>query len=337
MNLSYHSIGNDPKAKQIEDKLNKIKPHDFAGMQSFEKEILTYACEELELISLIEKSHLESLKNDRNICAHPTFSVDGSQFVPTPELTRTYIVQAAIYLHINAPMRGKVVVEEIYRLINEDSFPQDDEKAFIVLSSDKYLGRVKDSSIRNLTLILLKRLFKDEDGFKTYNLLDRIFSALGAISRINSIIFTDIIKNKFPQLLADANDKRLKRVLPLLSRRGELWSKIDKAVIIRLEVLLRAMNAKDLIKYRVSLVSSVIPSINKIFQSSIIEDGFEDIYEVLKNTPSIVLTDKAIEIFTASTSFASAYTNGMNILIPHSKFITDDALTTLFDGIHNNN
>jgi hypothetical protein len=35
--------------------------------------------------------------------------------------------------------------------------------AFIILSSDNNLGRVKDSSVRNLTVILLKCLFLDKD------------------------------------------------------------------------------------------------------------------------------------------------------------------------------
>jgi hypothetical protein len=47
---------------------------------AFENGILDIACNQLELISTIEKIHLERLKEDRNICAHPTFSIDGSHF-----------------------------------------------------------------------------------------------------------------------------------------------------------------------------------------------------------------------------------------------------------------
>jgi hypothetical protein len=94
-------------------------------MLDFENDLLRIANEDLGIISLIEKIHLERIKEDRNICAHPTFSVDGSQFVPPPELARSYIVQAANYLLVNAPLKGKVIVKSIYELITAGSFPTD--------------------------------------------------------------------------------------------------------------------------------------------------------------------------------------------------------------------
>ena len=147
------SIGNDAKAKELERKLNSIKQNDFIAMQSFEKEILKMACEDLQLISHIEKVHLERIKDDRNLCAHPTFSTDSYQFSPSPELAKAYIIQAADYLLTKPPVQGKVVVEAIYNLINEESFPNEEERAFTILSSDKYLGRARPSSVRSIVII----------------------------------------------------------------------------------------------------------------------------------------------------------------------------------------
>lgn len=177
------SVGGDTAARAIEERLDRIAPNDPNTMLAFEREILDFACEELEFISTIEKSHLERLKDDRNICAHPTFSSDGSQFSPPAELSRAYIVQAANYLLIQAPVKGKVIVDRLFELVGEKSFPEDDEKAFIILSSDNYLGRAKESSVRNLTIIFLKRLFRDTEGLSP-ELLCRISAALGAIDRI---------------------------------------------------------------------------------------------------------------------------------------------------------
>jgi hypothetical protein len=53
-------------------------------MLAFEKDLLDIATNQLEFLSVIEKAYLERLKEDRNICAHPTFSADGSQFSPLP-------------------------------------------------------------------------------------------------------------------------------------------------------------------------------------------------------------------------------------------------------------
>ena len=329
------SIGNDPKAKEIESKLNAIQPNNFAGMQAFEKEILTYACDDLELISHIEKAHLERIKDDRNICAHPTFSVDGSQFIPSPELTRAYIVQAATYLLTKLPIKGKVVVQDLYRLINEESFPEEDEKAFTILSSDKYLGRARVSSARNLVIILLKRLFKDEDGLNP-QLMSRITAALGAVERIFPEIYAEVLREKLSQMLAEANDKLLKRSIPFFCNRPECWNKVEKAIIIRLEGCISNMDSTEMISYKVADLASQIPVINKAFIESINSDDFDSVTNLLKSTTSKALKNKAIEYFVSSESFASAYSNGINILIPHAKYISDRDLEELFKGIHAN-
>jgi len=330
------SIGNDPKAKKIESKLNAIQPNNFAGMQAFEKEILTYACDDLELISHIEKAHLERIKDDRNICAHPTFSVDGSQFIPSPELTRAYIVQAATYLLTKPPIKGKVVIQDLYRLINEESFPEEDEKAFTILSSDKYLGRARVSSARNLVIILLKRLFKDEDGLNP-QLMSRITAALGAVERIFPEIYAEVLGEKLSQMLAEANDKLLKRSIPFFGNRPECWKKVEKAIIIRLEGCISNMDSTEMISYKVAGLASQIPVIYKAFIKTINSADFDSVTNLLKSTTSKALKNKAIEYFVSSKSFNLAYSNGINILIPHAKYISDRDLAELFKGIHANN
>lgn len=167
------SLSEDPAAKKYEEQLDKIQPNDPSGMLGFVRELLNIACDELQLISTIEKSHLEHLKDDRNICAHPTFSDDGSQFTPPAELALSYIVQAANYLLIHPPVKGKVIVQRLYELINEPSFPEDEEKAYSLLSSENNLGRVKDSGVRNLTIVILKRVFRDQAGISP-ELLNRL-------------------------------------------------------------------------------------------------------------------------------------------------------------------
>ncbi len=330
------SVSNDASAKVIEAKLDAIQPNNFSGMQAFEKDILNYACDDLEIISHIEKSHLERIKDDRNVCAHPTFSADGRQFTPSPELTRAYIVQAASYLLLKPPMKGKTIVQDIYNLINEESFPEEDEKAFTVLSSDKYLGRVRDSSARNLTIILLKRLFKDDDALNQA-LLKKLSASMGAINRIFPTVYTDVIQDKLSQILAETDDRKLKRCLPFLNSRPEVWSKIDEAIVVRLDGCISNMNLEKMLRYQVTDLASKIPEINSIFLKTIKKDDFDSIYKLLKSTPYLFLKNEAISYFVKSGSFASAYSNGMNILIPYSKFLEYNDLKILFKGVLDNN
>jgi hypothetical protein len=329
------SVSDDGAAKAIEKRLKGIQSSDIAGMLSFERDILNIACDQLQLISTIEKSHLERLKDDRNICAHPTFSQDGSQFSPSPELTRSYIVQAANYLLVFPPVKGKVVIDRLYDLIQEESFPEDDEKAFNVLSSDSYLGRVRESSVRNLVTILIKRLFRDENSISP-NLLNRISAALGAIERLYTETYTQVISNKLSQMLAEANDKQLKRVFLFLIKRIESWGKIERAVKVRIEELVAAMRVEELISYRLTKAASINADINDALQRRIENLENTDKQKIVENTAANILKKHAIKIFVESDSFDSAYRNGMNSIVPHAEFLNDNDMQPLFKGVFEN-
>jgi hypothetical protein len=329
------SLSGDSTAKTIEERLKRIQPTDVAGMLAFEKEVLNYAYDQLQLISIIEKSHLERLKDDRNACAHPTFSLDGTQFSPLPELAKAYIVQAANYLLIHAPVKGRVVIKHIFDLVKEESFPEDEEKAFVVLSSDSYLGRVRDSSVRNLIIIFLKRLFRDDERISIESLY-KISSALGAIYRLYPKIYIEVLSRKFNQLLAEANDKQLKRILPFLIKRSESWGKIESAVKIRIQQIILTMNADDLISHQVSKLSSLNPDINSILQDRIEHLEYPDKIKLVEATPVVTLKKHAITIFVMSGSFNTAYSNGMKIIVPYAEYLDDDDIKVMFDEIFEN-
>jgi hypothetical protein len=324
----------DSEAKIIVERLDKISPSDVKAMLNFENELLEMAHNKFEFISFIEKSHLERLKEDRNICAHPNFSAENMQFNPSAELVRSYIVQVVSYLLQNIPIKGKVVLDQLFNLIEEQSFPKDEEQAFRLLSSNQYLGKVKIVTIRNLIIMLLKRLLIDKDGLK-FSYVEKIASALSAISRINPKVYKEVIDDKLNVFLAKATDIRLKRGLVLLSYRDELQSSIDNEIKIRFENLIEYLDVKDLIKYRVSNIATYgfmfDTIINKINKLSI--DEKEDL---LEKTPSKILKNMAIQLFTESPSFNYSYKVGTNILIPHLKFLELNDIKILLDEIIKN-
>ncbi|HDY7911383.1 TPA: hypothetical protein RQK42_000507 [Vibrio vulnificus] len=329
------AINGDAEAVRVERRLSKIQPNDVRGMLELENDILRIAHEDLGMLSLIEKVHLERIKEDRNICAHPTFSIDGVQYVPQPEMARSYIVQAAKYLLNQPPVKGKVILNNIYELVTGDSFPEDKEKAFVVLKAEQYLGRVKVSVYRNLTILFLKRLFKDEEAVSPA-LMNKITSALFAISRLNPVEYRNVCIEKLSNILALSNDVQLRRVIPVLGIKPELWDYVEDAIKQRIEQSINVMDVHSLIEYNVTRSAEQIAEINTYFQSAIDSASVPDIRKLLSESPSKILTDQAIEVFVTSGSFASAYSNGVDILLKHSQFLTDITLQRVFDGTLSN-
>lgn len=325
------SLSDDPAAKKFEEQLDKIQPNDPASMLGFEREILNIACDELQLVSTIEKSHLERLKDDRNVCAHPTFSDDGSQFTPPAELALAYIVQAANYLLIHPPVKGKVIVQRLYELINEPSFPEDEEKAYSLLSSENNLGRVKDSGIRNLVVVILKRVFRDETGISP-ELLSRLSASLSAIYRLYPNIYGEVVSTKLGTMLSEANDSKLKRVFPFLRLRKELWSKVGQSERVRIEGLIHSMDHEEISKFQVTKLAEVNSDIRSHLLKVMDQMENSDQSKIIAAYPCIFLKDRAIYLFSQTLSFDSAEYRGSKLLLPLSGGFDDADLENIFRG-----
>jgi hypothetical protein len=324
-------LSEDPAAKKYVEQLDKIQPNDPRGMLDFEREILNIACDELQLISTIEKSHLERLKDDRNICAHPTFSDDGSQFTPPAELALSYIVQAANYLLIHPPVKGKVIVQRLYELINEPSFPENEEKAYSLLSSENNLGRVKDSGVRNLAIVILKRVFRDETGISPV-LLNRLSASLSVIYRLYPDIYNDVITTKLGSMLSEANDTKLKRIFPFLRLRTELWSKVERSERVRIEGLIHSMEHEDITKFQVTKLAEVNSDIRSHLIDKLNRINDADKVKIIAAYPCLFLKDLAINLFSQSLSFDSAEHRGNKLLLPLSPNFNDSDLEKVLKG-----
>ncbi|RVT48317.1 hypothetical protein EMM73_03225 [Rheinheimera sediminis] len=325
------SLSDDPAAKQLEKQLDSIKPDDPKAMLAFERDILNIACDQLQLISTIEKLHLDRLKDDRNICAHPTFSDDGSQFTPLAELALAYIVQAGNYLLIHPPVKGKVIVQRLYELINEPSFPEDEEKAFTLLSSENNLGRVKGSGVSNLAIIILKRVFRDETGLQA-SLLNRLSASLNAIYRLYPQVYEDVVSTKLSGMLAEATDHRLKRVFPFLRLRKELWSKVEHAERVRIEGLIKSMDLDEMSKFQVTRLAEVNVGIRAyVLDKMDLLDNVEQA-KIIAAYPCSFLKDKSIDIFSEALSFDSAEFRANKLLLPICSQFNDNDLLRVFSG-----
>ena len=323
------SLSGDKLATELYEKINKIPDKSIDKMLSMEKQLLDIAYEKLELISLIEKRNLERIQEDRNLCAHPTFISDGDQFNPSPDICREYIQQAITYLLSQPPVKGKTVIKVIVDLINGETFPEDNEKAYLLLSSNHYLGKTKKSSISNLLIVLFKRIFCDNEPFPQ-PLFKKYTSAIYSIKRLEPEIYKDVIKDKINKMLAEANDNLFKRLFPFLIDIPSIFDHFEDIVLIRLTEIIQSISEDELIKYHVPKTAEKIEYINIEFQKRILT--IEDLPKIIKIVPSEIFKDKAIELFIDSSTFVESKKLGINVLLPHVKFFTEHDLEVLLSG-----
>ncbi|MDH2306306.1 MULTISPECIES: hypothetical protein [Providencia] len=324
----------DPEAIKLKSQLDNINSNNVAGMLSFEKDILKVAQEDLEIISLIERTQLERIQFDRNICAHPTFSPDGVQFVPKSELVRAYIVMAGNYLLCVSPVNGKAILDIIYTFINSNSFPDDENKAFNTLNSERYLGRVKSSVFRNLFIMIFKRIFRD-DKVVSEALMRNMMYSISTIERLNHNIYKDVSKEKFIPLIADAVDDNFERLFRVLYYKPELWQLADDAIKNRLEQLLKNMNVNSLLENKVNAIVDLTSDMTSSFLYNINRLDFNNKKLIYKALPCKALALNVVDLFIESSSFNEAFNNGL-ILLEYSQYFTDELLNKTLNGTLDN-
>lgn len=304
------------------------------GLLKFERELLGVACTKLELISAAELRHFERIKEDRNQAMHPSFRPEGTHVSFSPELVRSHLVHAATLLFSVPPTKGKSVIEGIYALVAEESFPQTVDEAYIVLSSRSHLERAKDSTIRNLIITFLKRMFVDDEPIDV-TVVERFASALGAIERIHNKIAVVTATESLNKLLPAQNKKKIRRLIGLVAFIPTYWDRLDRSIRVRAKGSVRTMSFEDFRKYRVIFASEHIRELQIEVKTLINSFDTDDRRKALSLKPLSYLVEDVIFLYSSSGSFDFANSAG-NTLIRYANFLSATDITSLLSKIFSN-
>ena len=100
-----------------------IVNNDVKRLLELEATIIADATENTQVLSRISKMHLERLREDRHLCAHPAFSTDADLFEPSPELVRLHLVNAIDLVLSQEPLQGKAIFEQFDVDVQSAGFP----------------------------------------------------------------------------------------------------------------------------------------------------------------------------------------------------------------------
>ncbi|KAH2824583.1 hypothetical protein KXV85_000571, partial [Aspergillus fumigatus] len=88
-----------------------------------EATILMDATTNVQLLNPIAGIHLNRLREDRHLCAHPAFSTEADLFEPSPELARLHLVNAIDLVLAQEPLQGKAILEQFDVDVQSTGFP----------------------------------------------------------------------------------------------------------------------------------------------------------------------------------------------------------------------
>jgi hypothetical protein len=194
-------FGNQEATKTLEEfERFRSSGKQYRELWQFEARIPEIALTKFELISIVEKSDIERLFEDRSRCAHPSMTSLEEPFEATAELARYHLRSAVTHLLARPPVQGRAACERIFQNIESIFFPIDPEVA-IKHFQNSPLARARVALVRAVVIGLTKSLLVDD---RSEDERARQFSALTAVSymypqetrEILNTQLSDIILNK---------------------------------------------------------------------------------------------------------------------------------------------
>lgn len=292
----------------------QVQKRNIPKMLEIEDGLLDTAKKDFELINDHEHEDLHRLKKDRALCAHPAFSGAEVLFQPTPELVRTHIVHVIFHVLCVPPVQGKSAIDSVMAAIESLAFPSSRDAVFHFLNG-RYLARAKDALLRNLTIVLLKRLLREDVADP-----QKILHSLQALFRTNAKIYRETVADKLPQLFDVAYDEGFGRVFLLLATEPEVWEYLQEhqklAVTSYLSNLPTIELAESLsAKYHVFRCLDVLP-LQEVLLEFFGRLSSRGQIEAIASDPHPLLSRNAVQLFATAGSYRYAELLGEKVLLP---------------------
>ncbi|MEK9152690.1 MAG: hypothetical protein AAB692_04970 [Patescibacteria group bacterium] len=317
------SHGSEAAAKDFITRFDAaVQKKELRTMLIIEDQLLATAMTEFEMLLPHEVVMLERLKADRHLCAHPAFAGEDTLFQPMPEAVHTHIVHAIEYLLQHAPMQGKSALTRIFQDVTAPSFPLDQDAAAKFLE-ERYLKRAKPSLIRNLVIVMLKKLLKEP--VTSY---DSSFAvSLFAISRAIPTEYERAMKEMLPKLAAESrDDARFLNVLTLCDEDVRCWDWLDEPSRIKIRTILKQG------RLLTSYTPQMLRGATKVGElATLVTDEFahfdeEQKLRIMELHPIAEFVPIGIERFASAFNYRGAERIAEKIILPMAKLMSPSQL-----------
>jgi hypothetical protein len=320
----------DAKARAHLERFEKIRGDaDIPAALVFERNVLSMARNEFELLSPLEYEDLARLLDDRNRCAHPSMNTSEEPYRASPELARYHLRNAVTHMLQHPPVQGKAALDRLIREAFSQYFPID-PLAAITHFQQGPLARPRPALVRNFVLILMKALLLDPTGGDFL----RIGTALYAVQDMHRTIAQPVIHEKVNEMLRNLADDELARGVKFLKLAPDVWDVLSTDVRTRLQNFVEDMPDAELlgglgIAYDVpALREKAVLRIGKLTSMEIAVD-------LAYAEPLPLLVQRSVELYLEANTFRNANDRGA-ILSRLVYYLKAENIERVVVGAHGN-
>ncbi|PWE78697.1 hypothetical protein XF30_20050 [Bradyrhizobium sp. SUTN9-2] len=311
---------------------NATAAGDIAKLLQLEAGILEDATANTQVVNRIARTHLERLREDRHLCAHPAFSAEAELFEPTPELVRLHLVNAVELVLSQEPLQGKAIFELYDVDVQSPGFPTAYERILDYVEQ-RYLARVRAQNVRNFGTVLAKSLLKGVPP-QWEPLHRKVIPSLVAVRERAAHAWPDI-SLAIIRLIDSLEPANRARAIAFIAAFPDFWPQLQEPTRTALQATTENADPTTLIDYRV-LAGVTMPQFRPALLALFARLNREHLASAIAFHPLADLWPHALEQYRSSSSWRGSEANFNDLIAPFAGRLSSQQLDHLLDAIIEN-
>ncbi len=305
---------------------------DISKLLQLEGGILEDATTNTQVVNRIARKHLDRLREDRHLCAHPAFSAEADLFEPSPELVRLHLVNAVDLVLSQEPLQGKAIFDLYDIDVQSPGFPTTHGRILDYVEQ-RYLARVRTQNVRNFGTVLAKSLLKGVPAHWE-PLHRKIVPSLVAVRDRAAHASADV-SVAIVSLMNNLEPLNRPRAIAFIAAFPDFWPQLQEPTRTALQATVENADLTVLADYRI-LAGVAVPQFRAALLALIAGLTRQQLADAIAFQPLTDLWPKAVEIYQGSGSWRGSEANFSDLITPFAGRLNSQQLDQVLDAIINN-
>jgi hypothetical protein len=308
---------------------NATTAGDIAKLLQLEGGILDDATTNTQVINRIARTHLDRLRADRHLCAHPAFSAEAELFEPSPELVRLHLVNAVDLVLSQEPLQGKAIFELYDVDVQSTGFPTAHER-IVDYVEQRYLARVRPQNVRNFGSVLAKSLLKGvPPQWEAFH--RKIMSSLVAIRDRAAHAWPDV-SLAIVRLIDNLEPFNRPRAITFIAAFPDFWQRLQEPTRTALLATIENADPVAIIDYRV-LAGATVPQFRAALLALIARFNRQQLAAAIASQPLTDLWPAAVGKYRESGGWRGSEANFSDLITPFAGRLGQQQLDQLLEAV----
>lgn len=311
---------------------NATAAGDIKKLLQLEASIIDDSASNTQVVNRIAVSHLQRLREDRHLCAHPAFSAEAELFEPSPELVRLHLVNAVNLVLSQEPLQGKAIFDLFDVDVQSPGFPNEPAR-IIDYVEQRYLERVRAQNIRNFATVLAKSLLNGVPAQWEPQRRKIMFSLLAVRERAGNA-WADVSQT-IVRLIDNLDPQNRPRAIEFIAAFPDFWPLLLEPTRTALQQTVDNANAATLNDYRI-LAGLTVPHFRDALTRVIAGLDRERLAAAISAQPLAELWPRAVDTYRESGGWRYSEANFRDLIAPFAGRLSRQQLEQLLDAIVEN-